>query len=72
LRSDGFHYTHQHKDPEFEDVIKNVFNPPAPVSEGAFRESQAESKSVANLHNDLNDSKTIPPINYALRVGRRF
>ena len=73
LRSDGFHYTHQHRDHELEDGLKNILNPPAPVSEGAFRESQGESKSIANLYQDLNESKgTHTPVNYALRVGRRF
>ena len=50
LRSDGFHYTHQHRDQEFEDGLRNLMNPIAPVSEGALRESQgADSRSLTNL-----------------------
>ena len=49
LRSDGFHYTHQNRYQEFEDGLKGLMNPP-PISEGAFRESQVESKSVTNIH----------------------
>ena len=70
LRSDGFHYTHQHWDQDFEDGLKNLMNPP--ISEGAFRESQVESKSLTNLKQDLNDSKGIPTANYALRTRHRF
>ena len=73
LRSDGFHYTHQHRDQEFEDGLRNMMNPIAPVSEGALRESHGgDSRSVTNLQNNLNDSRGIPTVNYALRMRTRF
>lgn len=69
LRSDGFHYTHQTRDREFEDGLRGMMqnNAQPPISEGAYRESNGGESIV---HNNLNDSQKV--VNYALRVSRRF
>ena len=78
LRSDGFHYTHQQRDHDFEQNFKGILS--SAPSEGAIREengagamSAGQSDSLINSNKrNLEESKQGLNTHYALRVKNRF
>ena len=76
LRSDGFHYTHQQRDHDFEQNFKGIMT--SAPSEGAVREENGggmsgQSDSLINsIKRNLEESKQGLNAHYALRVKNRF
>jgi hypothetical protein len=74
LRSDGFHYTHQQRDHDFEKNFKGILS--SAPSEGAFREEHNTPGNTDSLINsikrNLEESKQGLTTHYALRVRNRF
>jgi hypothetical protein len=75
LRSDGFHYTHQQRDHDFEQNFKGILS--SAPSEGAIREQHAATpvhtdSLINSIKRNLEDSKQGLNTHYALRVKNRF